>query len=90
MLLWSHFVVLLKSDLDVQQTHLRLFFNTVVFCSTSKSDLSITTKCDQNNILDSYEFGHTCVTRFITMFVMNLVTSKAAANYLAFVQQIGF
>jgi hypothetical protein len=26
---------------------------------TSKSDLSSTTKCDQNNIFRTYKFGHT-------------------------------
>ncbi len=39
-----NFVVLLKSDLDVQQTHL--------------SDLSGTTKCDQIYTNDIYEFGY--------------------------------
>ncbi len=28
-------------------------------CWTSKSDLSSTKKCDQNHIIDNYEFGHT-------------------------------
>jgi hypothetical protein len=44
--------VLLKSDLDVQQTCLRGVF------LTSKSDLRSTTKCDQHHIYDHYEFDH--------------------------------
>ncbi len=42
---WSHFVVLLKSDIDVKHPP-----SEVVFLKKSKSDLCSTTKCDQNHI----------------------------------------
>jgi len=45
----SNFIVLLKSNLDGQQLGL---------CWTSKSDLSSTSKWDQNHMFDNYEFGH--------------------------------
>jgi hypothetical protein len=48
--------VLLKSDIDVKQTHLR---PQRPVCWISKSDLSSTTKCDLTHIYDWFEFGHT-------------------------------
>ncbi len=45
---FNNLVALLKSGYDVEQTEVR-----------SKSDLSSTTKYDQNNICDSYEFCNT-------------------------------
>ncbi len=96
---WSHFVVIIKSHLEIQQIPLHCggfvehqsltsgaqqsvtkvisanFMNLVtlkagtgmIFCPTnwtlrwvywaSKSDLSSTTKCEQNRVFDQYEFG---------------------------------
>jgi hypothetical protein len=50
----SHLVMLLKSDLNIQQTHPRK-----QACWAPRSDLSKTTKCEQNDISGSCKFGHT-------------------------------
>jgi hypothetical protein len=50
-LFWSHFVVLLKSDLDVQQTRVRFVEKGLM--------LSSNFRCKQINKYEIFDFGHT-------------------------------
>ncbi len=88
---WSQFVVLLKTDLDVQQTFLSRggFVEQMLLLRSSF-------KCDQIYKCQRFDFGHTpevglsniqvslvahqSVTKVLLVIVMNLVTPKGGAK----------
>ncbi len=71
---WSHFVTLLKSDFNVQQTGLRHVRRCV--CLTSKLDLNDTTKCAQI---------HNCLciwSHFVVMLKSDLSVQQSGLRFM--------
>ncbi len=64
---WSHFAVLLKSDLDVQQTHNRFVEQKVM--------LSSNFRCYQIHNCQRYHFGHTLLCYLSPTWMFNRTTT---------------
>jgi hypothetical protein len=68
--LWSHFVMLLKSDLDVQQTHLWGWFVKQKLASSSSF------RCDQIHNCYRYNFGPSLLCYLSQTYLFNKLSSR--------------